>query len=83
MAVATTIRKWAFNDGYMGTLNLYLASTTGVSAGMPLTIAGGFDPALVVTTVHERPNLAWKCEVTGTPRGSCKLILKPGYTVTG
>jgi hypothetical protein len=46
---------------------------------MPLTIAGD----LVLTTVHERPNNAWKCEVTGTTRGSARLLLKIGDTVTG
>jgi hypothetical protein len=79
MAVATNLRRMAFNDGYYGTLNLYLLSGTGVSAGMPLTIAGD----LTVTTIHERPNNAWKCEVTGTPRGSARLLLHIGDTVTG
>jgi hypothetical protein len=79
MAVATTLRRPAFNSGYYGTLNLYLVSTTGVAAGIPLTIAGD----LVVTTIHERPNNAWKCEVTGTPPGSGRLLLDIGDTVTG
>jgi hypothetical protein len=79
MAVATNLRRAAFNDGYYGTANLYLLSGAGVSAGMPLTIAGD----LVVTTIHERPNNAWKCEVTGTTRGSARLLLRIGDTVTG
>lgn len=79
MAVATSVRRAAFNDGFYGTLNLYLNSGTGVTPGIPLTI--GTD--LIVTTVHERPNLCWKCEVTGTPRGSAHLLIDPGEVVTG
>jgi hypothetical protein len=79
MAVSTTIRRANFNTGYMGTINLYPLSTAGIVAGGVLTIAGD----LGVTPIHPLPFNGWKTEVTGTPRGSARLIVRIGDTVTG
>ncbi len=79
MAVATTIRRPSFNTGYYGTINLYPVSSTGIAAGGVLTIAGD----LGLTVIHELPNGGWKTEVTATPPGSGRLIVRQGDTVTG
>jgi hypothetical protein len=79
MAIATTVSRVVANSGYMGTVNLRIADSTGVSAATPLTINGD----LVLTPVHALPNGAWKCEVTATPRGSNRLIIRVGDAVTG
>jgi hypothetical protein len=79
MAVATTVARNAFNDGYYGQVNLRMVSSAGVSVGTVLTIAGD----LVMTAVRQLPNNAWCCEVTGTPRGSARLIIRTGNTVSG
>jgi hypothetical protein len=79
MAVATTVARNAFNPGYFGTVNLWVASTAGISAATPLTVAGD----LTLNPIFELPNSVFKCEVTGTPRGSARLIIRTGDTVTG
>lgn len=79
MAVSTTVVRPVFNPGFNGWINLPLASTAGISAATPLTVAGD----LVLTPVHELPNNWYKCAVTGTPPGSNRLILRIGDTVTG
>lgn len=79
MAIATTVVRPAFNPGYLGTVNLRVASGTGISSATPLTVAGD----LVLTPVFEMPFNEWKCEVTQTPRGSNRLIIRAGDTVTG
>jgi hypothetical protein len=79
MAIATTVVRTAFNSGFMGTVNLRIVDSTGVSSATPLTVNGD----LVLTPVHALPNGAWKCEVTATPRGSNRLFIKPGDAVTG
>jgi len=79
MAIATTVVRPAFNTGYLGTVNLRVASTAGISAATPLTVAGD----LVLTPIFELPFSEFKCEVTGTPRGSARLIIRAGDTVTG
>jgi len=79
MAIATTIRRAAFNTNYMGWVNVSLVSGAGVSAATPLTIAGD----LVLTPQQELPNLGWKCRITSTPPGCSRLIIRPGDTVTG
>ena len=79
MPISTTVARNNFNPGYFGTINLRVASTAGISAATPLTIATD----LVLTPIHEFPNNAWKCEITATPRGSNRLILYAGNVVTG
>jgi hypothetical protein len=79
MAIATTVTRNSFNTGYMGTVNLRVASGVGISAATPLTVAGD----LVLTPVQELPFSEWRCEVTGTPRGSNRLIIRIGDAVTG
>jgi hypothetical protein len=79
MAIATTVVRTAFNNCYMGTVNLRILDSTGVSTATPLTVAGD----LVLTPVLALPYSEWKCEVTTTPRGSNRLFIKPGDTVTG
>lgn len=79
MPIATTVSRVVPNSGFMGTVNLRIADSTGVSAATPLTVAGD----LVLTPVHALPNGAWKCEVTTTPRGSNRLIIKLGDAVSG
>ena len=79
MAIATTVTRNSFNPGYFGTINLRVASTAGISAATPLTVAGD----LVLTPLFELPFSEFKCEVTGTPRGSDRLIIRIGDTVTG
>jgi hypothetical protein len=79
MAIATTVARNAYNSGYQGTVNLRVASPTGISAGTVLTVAGD----LGLTVVHELPNNAFKCEVTQTPPGNGRLIIRSGDTVTG
>jgi hypothetical protein len=85
MAVATTVARNSFNSGFMGTINLRVASTAGISPGTVLTVGGDFTSpsTIVMTAVHELPFLAWKCEVTGTPPGSNKLFIRTGSAVTG
>jgi hypothetical protein len=63
----------------MGTINLPVASTAGISAATPLTIAGD----LVLTPIQELPFGVFKCKVTATPRGNNRLIIRTGDTVTG
>jgi hypothetical protein len=79
MAIATTVVRPAFNPGFLGTINLPVASTAGISAATPLTVAGD----LVLMPIQELPFGVFKCEVTGTPRGSARLIIRIGDTVTG
>jgi hypothetical protein len=79
MPIATTVVRPAFNTGFLSTINLPVASTAGISAVTPLTVAGD----LVLTPVQELPFNVYKCEVTGTPRGSARLIIRIGDTVTG
>jgi hypothetical protein len=79
MAIATTVSRATYNNGFQGTVNLRVASTAGILVTTPLTIGGD----LVVTPIHELPFGAWKCEITGTPRGSNRMIIRAGDTVTG
>jgi hypothetical protein len=79
MPIATTVTRNSFNPGYFGTVNLRVASTAGISAATPLTVAGD----LVLTPIFELPSSAFKCEVTATPRGSDRLIIRSGDAVTG
>jgi hypothetical protein len=79
MPIATTVARNVANPGYQGTVNLRVASTAGISAATPLTVGGD----LVLTPVHELPFNAFKCEVTGTPRGSNRMIIRAGDAVTG
>jgi hypothetical protein len=79
MAIATTVTRNSFNPGYLGTVNLRVTSTAGILTTTPLTVAGD----LVLTPIFELPFSEFKCEVTGTPRGSARLIIRTGDTVTG
>ena len=79
MAVATTMRRGADNRFKYATMNIYVISNTGISAGMPLTLSGD----LVVTTVHDLPYLGWKCKVTTMPVTGGRHRVKQGDTVTG
>lgn len=79
MPIATSVVRPAFNSGYLGTVNLRVTSGTGISSATPLTVATD----LVLTPILELPFSEWKCEVTGTPRGSNRLIIRAGDTVTG
>ena len=85
MAVATTVARNSFNSGYFGTVNLRVASTAGIAAGTALTVGADIatPSTIVLTAIHELPNSAWKCEVTGTPPGSNKLFIRAGSAVTG
>jgi hypothetical protein len=79
MAINTTIARGDFNKRLYGTENLRLASAVGIAVGSVLTVAG--DLVMTVTTVL--PNNAFKCKVTGMPRGKNRLIIRPKDTVTG
>jgi hypothetical protein len=80
MAVATTMRRGAFNQCYRSTMNIYVNSSAGIVPGGLLTLAGD----VVVTVIHELPHLGWKTEVTGLPpRGSTRLRIKKNDSVTG
>jgi hypothetical protein len=79
MAIATTVVRPAFNTGFFGTINLPVVSTAGISSATPLTVAG----ELILTPVQELPFNVYKCKVTATPRGSGRLIIRIGDTVTG
>jgi hypothetical protein len=79
MAIATTIKRGDFNKRLYGTENLRMNSAAGVAVGSVLTIAG--DLVMTVTTIL--PNNAFKCKITGMPRGKNRLIIRPNDTVTG
>ncbi|HXM29765.1 MAG TPA: hypothetical protein VN957_27320 [Chthoniobacterales bacterium] len=79
MPISTTVARNNFNTGWYGTINLRVASTAGILTSTPLTVGGD----LVLQPVHELPSSAWKCEVIATPRGSDRLIIRTGDTVTG
>jgi hypothetical protein len=79
MAINTTIQRGDFNRRLYGTENLRLASAALVSVGSVLTIAGD----LVMTVTQVLPNNAFKCKITGMPRGKNRLIIRPKDTVTG
>ena len=77
MPVSTTLRRPEWNRRLYGTVNLTMASATGISPGMRLVIAGD----TTVLVVRVLPNLQFACEVVGMPRGKARLIFKPGDSV--
>jgi hypothetical protein len=80
MAIATTMRRGAFNHCYHGEMNIYLASQAVGVPGQVLTLAGD----VLVTIIHELPHFGWATRVTTLPpRGSTRLRIKKGDTVTG
>lgn len=82
MPITATVRRAAFNSGYQGWINLtFNQPITGSMpiAGQVLTIAGDVQ----VTVQQELPNSSIRGRITQTPRGSNRLIIKPGDTVSG
>jgi hypothetical protein len=79
MPIATSVTRVCFVPPQMGTVNLRLLDSTGVSSATPLTIAGD----TVVVPQVQLPFSEWKCEVISLPNTKGRMFFRVGDTVTG